>query len=164
MLRSVFCFGDAQLPQGGPVARERGVEEEADAVEGDLEGGGREVLLVLEEEEVLAQLGLGDLVGRPAEVGGELADRAQIRLLGTLAQAGELQLLAHALAQRRGAGRVHDGLLSQRGSGGGSTLRKGLLSARTCCRAAAYLNNALQRTHSRVTPRAKHGSRHAARR
>jgi hypothetical protein len=89
---------DSELPEGGPVAWGDASEEEADAVEGDLEGCGSEVLLVLEEEQVLAQLGLGDLVRRLAEVGGELADGAQVRLLGALAEAGELQLLAHALA------------------------------------------------------------------
>jgi hypothetical protein len=41
-------------------------------------------------------------------------------------------------------GSADDGGPFARGSGEGSTLRKGLLSARTCCRAAAYLNNRLQ--------------------
>lgn len=47
--------------------------------------------------------------------GGELTGRSAIRLLGPLVEAGGLRLLAHALAQRRGAVCVDDGLLSQEG-------------------------------------------------
>jgi hypothetical protein len=104
---------DLELLQGGPVARDGAAIEELDAVEGEGEGGRGEAFLVLEEEEVLAELGLGDLVGRAADVLGELADGAKIGFLGALAEAGELEVGAHLLAQRCGAtDGAHERLLS----------------------------------------------------
>jgi hypothetical protein len=58
---------------------------------------------------------LGESVRRLAEVGRELAHGAQVRLLGAFAQARQLQVLMHALAQSRGAGGNHEQPLSKRG-------------------------------------------------
>jgi hypothetical protein len=60
---------------------------------------------VLDEEEVLAKLGLGELVGARVEVLGQEAHGTEVGLLGALAEADQLQLGAHLLTQRRGADR-----------------------------------------------------------
>jgi hypothetical protein len=56
-------------------------------------------------------------VGWGVEVVGELSDGTEVGLLGALAEAGELQVLEHPLAERRGpveCGR-HRQVLSQKG-------------------------------------------------
>jgi hypothetical protein len=70
----------------------------------------RELSLVLEVEEVVADLLFGEAVGRGVEVVGQLPDGAEVSLLGTLAEAGNLEILEHALTERRG----HVTVLSQR--------------------------------------------------
>ena len=68
-------------------------------------------------EEVIADLLLGEPVRRCVEVVGELSDGAEVGLLGTLAEAGQLEVLGHPLAERRGpveCGR-HRQVLSQNG-------------------------------------------------
>lgn len=45
---------------------------------------------------LVAQLALGEPVGREVEVAGHLADDADVRVLGALRQAGELHVLDHA--------------------------------------------------------------------
>ena len=61
-------------------------------------------------EEVVADLLLAEPVGRGVEVVGELPDGAEVGLLGALAEAGQLEVLEHPLAECRGHVRV----LSQR--------------------------------------------------
>ena len=53
---------------------------------------------------------LGDLIRGLVEVGGELPDGAEVSLLGALGEAGQLEVLVHALA-KRGA---HEWVLSKR--------------------------------------------------
>jgi hypothetical protein len=60
-------------------------------------GAGTEFLFVLEEQEVMADLFLGELVGGLAVVLGELADRSQISLLRPLAQSSQLHVVGHLL-------------------------------------------------------------------
>ncbi len=84
--------------------------EELDAAVGDAEGGGGEVAVVLEVEEVVADLLLGEPVGRGVEVVGELPDGAEVSVLGALAEAGELEVLEHPLTERG----AHVLVLSQR--------------------------------------------------
>jgi hypothetical protein len=55
---------DAELREEGPVARAGAAIEETDAVEGEPKRSGGELLLVLQEEKVLAELGLGEPVRR----------------------------------------------------------------------------------------------------
>ena len=74
------------------------------------EAGG-ELAVVLEVEEVVADLLLAEPVGRGVEVVGELPDGAEVGLLGALAEAGELKVLVHPLTEGRG----HVQVLSQRG-------------------------------------------------
>ena len=52
---------------------------------------------VLEVEQVLAELLLGDLIGRLVEVGGEPLDGADVSFLSSLGESGELEILVHAL-------------------------------------------------------------------
>ena len=93
---------DAEPLEGRPVAG-RGVGiEELDAAVGDAQRAGGELLVVLEVEEVVADLLLAEPVGRGVEVVGELPDGAEVGLLGALAQAGELEVLVHPLAECRG--------------------------------------------------------------
>jgi hypothetical protein len=108
--------GDAHALERLPLTRLGVSEEEPDAVERHADGRRGKSGLVLEVEEVVAELGFGELVGRTAEVPGELAYFAEAGLLGAEAEAGKLQVLAHALTEGRGPGRGHEKLLSQWGS------------------------------------------------
>src|SRR4051812_25497911 len=54
---------------------------------------------------------LAESVGRSIEVVGELADGAEVGLLGVFAESGQLKVLKHPLAECRG----HRKVLSQRG-------------------------------------------------
>ena len=73
---------------------------------GDAEGGGGEVAVVLEVEEVVADLRLGEAVGRGVEVVGEHADGAEVGVLGAVGEAGELEVLGHAATECGGHVRV----------------------------------------------------------
>jgi hypothetical protein len=105
------------------------------------------------------------LIGRQREVRGELAYGVQVGLLRACAQAGELQVLAHAFAQGRSPGRGHDWLLSQRERtrttakdaayftcpGYARTRADDTINVETIvttlhCRVAAYLNDLLKLT------------------
>ena len=92
--------GDVEVLEGEPVARDGMGVEEDDAAGGDLQGAGRILALVLEIDQVLPQLVFGDLVGRLVEVSGELPDGAEVSLLRPLGEAGQLEVLVHALAKR----------------------------------------------------------------
>jgi hypothetical protein len=59
------------------------------------------VLDVGEIQEVLAEVGFGELVRRLAKVCGELADGADVGLLRPRGQSPELQIFEHALAEWR---------------------------------------------------------------
>jgi hypothetical protein len=63
-----------------------------------------------EIEQVLTRFGFGNLVGRPSEVCGGLADGAEVHLLRTFGETGPLQILVHTLA-KSGA---HQWVLSKR--------------------------------------------------
>jgi len=86
---------------------ERVLDKELDVAQGDRDGGPRIVLDLGEMEEVLAEVLVGDQVRRFAEVLGQLADGADVSLLGARRERAELHVLEHALAQR-----CHGGLLS----------------------------------------------------
>jgi hypothetical protein len=101
-----FLPGDAEAFEGGPVARAGVRIEEFDTAVGDAEGSGGEVADVLEVEEEVADLGLGEAIGRDAVVGGELSDGAEVGVLSAVAEAGELEILAHALTEGGGHGRA----------------------------------------------------------
>ena len=94
--------GDAESFQGRPIAWDGVRREELDAAVGDAEGSGGEVAVVLEVEEVVAELGFGEAVGRGVEVVGELSDGAEVGLLSALGESGELEVVGHALTERRG--------------------------------------------------------------
>ena len=93
---------DAEPLEGRPVAGSGVGIEELDAAVGDAERGGGELAVVLEVEEVVADLLLAEPVGRGVEVVGELPDGAEVGLLGALAEPGELEVLSHPLAECRG--------------------------------------------------------------
>src|SRR5262249_44165542 len=69
---------------------------------GDHERPRGELAVVLEVEEVIADLMLAEPVGWGVEVVGELPDRAEVGLLSTLAQTGEPEVLKHPLTESRG--------------------------------------------------------------
>jgi hypothetical protein len=93
--------GGAESLEGGPVARTGVRIEEFDTTIGDAEGSGGEVAVVLEVEEVVAELGFGEAIGGGVEVVGELSDGAEVGVLGAIAEPGELEVLAHALTESR---------------------------------------------------------------
>src|ERR1700733_12563108 len=76
--------GAAEAFQGRPIAGDGVRIEELDTAVSDAEGGGGELAIVLEVEEVVAELRFGEPVGWGLEVIGELSDGAKVRLLGAL--------------------------------------------------------------------------------
>jgi hypothetical protein len=94
-----FLPGDAEALECGPVS-ECGVRiEELNTAVSDAEGSGGEVAVVLEVEEVLADLRLGEAIGRGAEVVGEHADGAEVGVLSARGEAGELEVVGQALTE-----------------------------------------------------------------
>ena len=69
--------------------------EELDGVKGDAQRAGGKPLVVLKVEQVVANLLFGQAVRWLVVVVRELPDGAEVSLLGTLAQAGELKVLVH---------------------------------------------------------------------
>ena len=102
--------GDAEALEGEPVAWDGIGVEEDEAAGGDLQRAGRIRPLLLEVDEVLPQFVFGDPVGRLVEVSGEMTDGAEVSFLGPLGEAGQLEVLVHALAKRE----AHEWVLSKR--------------------------------------------------
>jgi hypothetical protein len=149
--------------------------EELDAAVGDLEGAGGELAVVLQVQEVVADLRLGELVRRLMEVRGQLPHGTDVGFLGTFTAACELKILDHPLAEHgRGARSSHRETLSQRrkketlrttmmtglargqrpAEGVPMRCRVAILKGRgSACREAAYLNQALQRNRDDVLRR-----------
>ena len=76
-------FGDADFGEDRPVRDAMAIDEEgAQAELGRLHGGTGVVLFLAEEEELLAQLILGESEGVAAEMFGALADVADVFLFG----------------------------------------------------------------------------------
>ena len=118
--------------------------EELDAAVGDPERPRGELPVVLEVEEVIADLMLAESVGRGVEVVGELPDGAEVGLLGALAEAGQLKVLEHPLAECRG----HVMVLSQREKK--EPLRRTLGNRPGSARVAS---RAGENSHDRLRPR-----------
>ena len=90
---------DVEALESGPVTR-RGVGiEEPDAAASDDQRGRGELAVVLEVQQIVAGLLLGEPVRWGVEVVGQLPDGAEIGLLGALAQTGELEVLEHPLME-----------------------------------------------------------------
>ena len=96
----LFPLGADELDRG-PVASAGVVVEELDAAQGDGDGRPRVLLEIGEVEEILAEFLLGDPVGRFVVVFRQLADGAQVGLLGFLGHAAELHVFEHALSELR---------------------------------------------------------------
>jgi len=110
-----LLLGDAELEKRGPVPRHAVGVEELDAAVGDLEGAGGEPAVVLEVQEIVADLRLGELVRGLAVVVRQLSHGTDVGFLGAFAAACELEVLNHPLTQRgRGARSDHRETLSQR--------------------------------------------------
>ena len=104
-LRKVSSLRLSSFPElscARPVTR-RGVGiEEPDAAASDDQRGRGELAVVLEVQQIVADLLLGEPVRWGVEVVGQLPDGAEIGLLSTLAQTGELEVLEHPLMEWRG--------------------------------------------------------------
>jgi hypothetical protein len=74
--------------------------EELDPADGDDQRTGSESFLVLEIQEVRAQLLLGESIGGLMEVVGQLPDGSEVGLLGAFAEPGQLEILVHLLTKR----------------------------------------------------------------
>jgi hypothetical protein len=153
---------DAKLQECGPLSRHGVRVEELDAAVGDLESAGRERAVVLQVQEVVTDLRLGELVRRLMEVRGQLPHGTDVGFLGAFAAACELEVLDHPLAEHgRGARSSHRETLSQRRKKEPlrTTMITGLAPSHRCpsrlrrrtaratikwreepCREAAYLN------------------------
>src|SRR5271166_6180304 len=77
---------------------------------GDLQRACRAAALVFDVEQVVAELLFGDEVGPLVVVDDELRDGAKVGFLSSLSEAGELEVLVHALTKLRG----HEWILSRR--------------------------------------------------
>src|SRR5262249_37024762 len=93
---------DAEFLEGLPVARYGVGVEERDARGVALERAGRELAVVLEVEQIRADLVLGEAIGSRVEVCGQFADGAEVEFLSALSQAGQLEVLVHSLAPQGG--------------------------------------------------------------
>ena len=72
--------------------------QEPDRAQRDRGGRPRDLLLVRQVQEVLAQLLLGESIGASVEMVGELTDGSDVALLGSCGQPPELHILQHPLA------------------------------------------------------------------
>src|SRR5208337_4737240 len=94
-----FLLLDADSLESGPVAG-RGVGvEELDGAVGDVQRTGGELSVVLEMEQVVANLRFIQDVRRRVEVDCESPYGAEVNVLSALAQAGELKVLVHLLTE-----------------------------------------------------------------
>ena len=73
--------------------------EELDGAVGDAQRAGGELSVVLEVKQVVADLRFIQDVRRRVEVDCELPYGAEVNVLSALAQAGELKVLVHLLAE-----------------------------------------------------------------
>ena len=105
-VRQSFPFENVKTLQDLPVARFRASIEELDAAVRQSERGGSELLDVLEKQQILPELLLGEAIRRCLEVIRQLPDGAQISLLSACTQTGQLQILLHSLTQHRGRRRL----------------------------------------------------------
>ncbi len=115
-------LGDPDHLERLPVARHGMGVEELDATEGHAEGAGSESTALLEMEEVVADLRLGETIGRQPVLSGQMPDAAEIPLLGTGGQPNQGQVGEHALAKCVQTGntvlvrqRSHQSILSKGG-------------------------------------------------
>jgi hypothetical protein len=81
--------------EDGPRALPRALVEEPNPVELNPEGALGDLLLIEQEEEILAQLLVAELVRRASVVVRQLADGVEIALWGRGGQAPELQVFQH---------------------------------------------------------------------
>ena len=95
----LLLFGDAQVLEELPVARLGAGVKELDAAVGQSQRGGGELLVVLEKQQIIAELSLGELIGGGLVVPGQLPHDSQVGLLGEWAESGQLEILQHAAAQ-----------------------------------------------------------------
>ena len=96
----LFPLGPDKLDRR-PVAPAGVVVEELDTAQGDGDGCPCVFFDIGEVEEILAKFLLGDPVRRLVVVFGELADGAQVRLLGFLGHAAELHVFEHPFSELR---------------------------------------------------------------
>jgi hypothetical protein len=89
----VVWIGADQLDLGGPAAAQGFFPEELDGADGLGGGLAGDLFLALEEDEVLAELFGGDLLGGFGEVLGELADAGPVGRLGGVADRQEPEVI-----------------------------------------------------------------------
>lgn len=94
-------LADAEVFESGPVTRAGARVEELESGVGDLQGVGSPLLIILDVQQVVAQFVLGGQIGGLAEPLGELADGAEVGLMRSLGESGELQVREHLLGERR---------------------------------------------------------------
>jgi hypothetical protein len=98
--------------------------EELESGVGDLEGIGLPLLVVFDEQQIASEVVFGGQVRRLVDPLGELADGAEVGLVGPFLEAGQLQILEHPLGQGRegnafslgGSGRGASGSVRLRGT------------------------------------------------
>lgn len=86
-------LGHAEFGQRGPVPGAGVAVEEFQSGVGDLERIGLPLLIVFDEQQIASEVVFGGLVGRLIDPLCELADLAEVGLVGPFFQAGQLQVL-----------------------------------------------------------------------
>ncbi len=94
-------FGNAEFAERGPFSRTGVGVEELEAGVGDLERVGFPVLIVLDEQQVAAEIIFAGGLRRLAKPLRELAHGAEIGFVGSLSQASQLHVVQHLQGQRR---------------------------------------------------------------
>ena len=92
-------FGNAQLGECGPLSRAGAGVEELETGVGDLEGVAFALLVVLDEQQVASEIILGGQIGRLVEPLSELSDGAEVGLVGSVRQPGQLHVVKHLLGE-----------------------------------------------------------------
>jgi len=97
--RQFLALPGAHERQDWPRSLERHLIEELDPIEVDTEGALRDLLLLQQEQEVLAQRLFTELVGRTSVVLCQLVDSCDIALLGLGGEAPPLQVFQHTASE-----------------------------------------------------------------
>jgi len=97
-----FLFGNPQLGQHLPIARTGDAIEKLQSAVGDFQRSRRELTVVDQIQQVFTHLLLGKLIGGQVIKASQLANFAEVPIMGPLFLATQLEVSTHLLPQREG--------------------------------------------------------------